>query len=874
MSFHNDLSHLAIKGQNTSYRQLFPYLYLGESIKVDEQVITNCFIQVPESLSNNDDPTNTFNQLAQAKEQQQRATMQRIAVSFINSPQFIRTNYQLGNKLRLLLYTSFDELNNTTDIQSVMTRIFGDAEAYVHFVQASAPTIDNVWLSVIAMLTELDYELYWLERLLILVKKLNIMSLASPYISKGETIPAPMIEAWHQANLLLPESLFPLPSLSHKADAKTANNTIEPHASDDNMSEYQFVRPYAIGTLHLIKYKLIGYELGELKKVENLLQGETREVYHRQTENQQQLHDNTVGDLSEQQVLGLQQEQDFSNQIQQTLAQRKSTTSIDKLSTNYAASHPSLTASGSWTIDDRPAGGHAENNNQFIKDILAETKQRVSENIHSARQSKQQLETELNQLHKLSNTTDNNINGFYYWLNKTYQISAEDAQKRLLIEVNFALDDGEVQQLLGEQGQLTVTPPKTLSDMGIHSFEDIAIVTDSHAELPQNNYLNLCQQFEVNDPISPPQAAEYLAKTIKSESKVSATELTIPPGLQLQAAKIIVALAQPAEVVEATIAGTAITMKTSPAEQNESKSLSKFVGQLDISNVDAVALTKVPVAVIVGTKSNQQLSQYSLESSESTSNQSNAGINQVTTETAIQQSISIQLQLTRTEQALTQWRFALYNQLKAGYQKQFEQYQSEVDRLNQWIAANDTTKTQALINNYLVKKCMHKMYLTAMAKTGKDPASPIAELPYNQYFNHALDWPNMYCKLFEKPTTTSANSQITSTKPALLQLDSELYLTRFLTATHAKVLVPVSTEQEISFIYFIDTGRIWHGDERLAPVNPIALPIVSDFKNLSAPSNRTRSESQQWTVTLPTTMSVLSDREHLNNIGRHLDDQL
>ncbi len=884
MSFNSDITHLAINGQSTSYQQLFPYLYIGNTPKVSEQDISNAFFQIPDKITQDTSPTSLFFQLAEEKDKKNRLAMQNLAVAFINGGGFIRTFYQLGDQLLAVLNTPLSNLSSTTDIRSCIESNFKTVEGFETFLKDSEATLKNVWLSIITMLIELDYERKWLEQLLTLVRNLNILNHSLPYLSANTEIPEALLRTWRNANLLLSDQVFPLPKQTLTNPTPPVNSKVSPE-----LVNYAYARPYAIGTLHLVKYKLIGYELGELKKVESILQGETRKRSHRQqltTHNQGQ---STASSEQHNDKTDHIVDQDFNSQIQKTLAERKVTNTADNLATDYSPTSPKATTNGSWTVDENPAGGSAENTSNFIKDVLAETKQRVASQINNARQNGVEQEEEHSRMHTFSNTTERNINGFYYWLNKTYRVNAEDSQKRLLVEVNFELDDAELHQILAEQNRLKLTPPITLEQAGVNSYQDILAERPEQQQLQDNSmfYLDLCQQFAVTNVPSPLAEKSFYATSIKSEQSTCNNKIVVPEGYLIESANIVVAVDAKVDVddLAVTLAGETITMSK---VTDATSTITRFKGTLDATKLSEPIHSELPFAVMTEVKTNCQFSSYP--------NDENAkATNETVTKVEVGQNISVQLQLKRSEQALNQWQFNVFNLLQAGHSLQVKQYDEDLEELKQWLEANNNPQTQALINNYLIKKCMYRLYLNAMASIGKDPSSPMAELPYNQYFNQALDWPNLYCKLSEQSdTVTSALTEtptaknntasdktvhrvksptpINTTKGALAQLDSELYLKRFLTATHAKILLPVNLEQELSFIYFLDSGQIWHGEESLVPINQIALPIANDFKKLEHTSRHEFIETGSWKVTLPTTMSVLSDREHLDDIGSHLDE--
>lgn len=851
MSNYDKRDNISFNGQSTYYQQLFPYLYLGNTPnigntpKVSDQDRANAFFVVPTSISDmiiSSIEGIHSNVSSDEKKKPSWQKVQQWAVTFINSVDFIGPATPLDERLLAMLVLEFEALTNVVEIQFFIELHFKNIEAFKEFKLAST-MLTKVWSSIMSMLIELDYELYWLEKLICLVKKINIITLALPYLTNDYDIPASLLTSWKKANLILPKALFPL-SEQHKGE------------------NIPISRAYALGTLHFVKYKLTGYELGELKKVETVLKGETRKQSSRQlTKNHTLVNDDTTNNQEQNQLQHL-VDKDLTSQVQKTLADRLVTTTANDYTTSYQSTEPNATTKGSWTVDESPAGGQSENHIKFIKDVLAETKDRVASHVNQARQTKIEHEHEYSAVNTFTNPGDENINGFYYWLNKTYSVSASDSQKRLLVEINVPLQDGELHQLLAEQGQLAIQPPITLKQYGINSYNDILLEEPSSQPSAQDTavekskyYLYLCQQFSATPTEAPP-LTRVIATTVKSEQCLTNTTLPIPDGFLIESGNIVISADDNIEILSVVVAGESITVN------NPAKDTYIYSGVLTSEVLNKPINGSLPIAILA--KANSQNGK------------------DATSDISMSQNISIQLQLTPSEQTKKQWKFALFTQLQAAYQQQLADYNKKSAEFEKWLQVSSTPKTQALINHYLIKKCMYSLYLKAMFNTVGVSTEPLEQLPYDQYVNHALEWSNMYCKLTEEmPDTSTSKAEVdtkstveySGTGSVLAQLDSELYLKKFLTATNAKLLIPVNVGQEISFIYFLDSGQIWHGKEGLTPVNEQALPIINDFKKLKNTYEYQVEDKGEWTVTLPTSMNVLSDRDDADNIGSHLNER-
>lgn len=887
---------------SSCYQNLFPYLQVQPCPDIDAQDKANAFFQVTSACKS----TPLYEQLAQLKQSGQRVAMQQAAVDFINSDQFLRSPQSFSATFAQFFTFQLDEQTDGSSIEHFIGQTFQGSDAFHQYIAGDEfqQQLNSAWLAIICLLIELDYQLSWLEQLLQLLTGINFLLHGNAYLNQqGQSqnpIPPPLLNQWLNANFLLPEDIFPMPpavptqhldtdsqTASHNAQAvDEGTSKVNKPTHTDKLSSINSVpaRSYALGTLHLVEYRLAGYQLGELQKVENILYGETRRASSRYLSQSEQQQDKAEQHNADTDFNQQSSDKDFSDAVQKTLHDRTTATQIKNYETDYAPTSPNATTNGQWTISESPKGGFNNNQMQFAKDIVQQASNKIVAQIKQDRRHLVSEHRELSYLSEFQNQQkEENVTGFYHWLNKQYDVRAFDTDKRLLLELTFDVPKSEIMTLLdlqqpsGLESQFNQAPPLSLDAYGIAHYSDIAaepitdqpvatvdptITASEHqpdtstpAVSPSGNgdsagnifYLDACQQFDVAEITPPPPPQRIICQSIKGEQSQASSLITIPDGYYAEQVDIVfsgtvqsVPLAYSSEVDNGTADSSNQTSSNiqllignqSIAAQPGSQSV-QLQGQLQ---------GQVPVAIVVT---------------------GNAPLNG-------SYGVTLSIQAKRSPTALNQWQYQIYTAVQNGYQQQKKLYLQQRQQQKQRLESQDTPVTQTLINRQIALQSMKALYQQAISKVGADPAAPHSELPYRQYFEQSLEWDYLYCKLVYNDTDSEHSI---STLPILAELDSQIYLKRFLMASQLKVLIPVRRDYVQAVLYFLDCGRIWHGKNHLTPTNPTSTSICNDFKKLR--NQYGKQETGNWQVTLPTNMVVLnrsSDLSDINSAIRNLND--
>ncbi|MGB0942830.1 MAG: hypothetical protein ACPGUE_10530 [Marinomonas sp.] len=921
---------LSVKERSSYYQLLFPYLELENGPKITQLELDNSFFTCPDSLNENA----TFQQWVKAKTAEDRAQAQASAVSYINSADFIRYPQQLSLPLIKLLDEDFSRLQSREDLMSVIDRHFSSSDNLVEFLASPdfQESLTRIWLSCFSLIIILDYEINWLDQLIRILKRLNFTDKALGLIKNNQTWSEFNTELWLNADLLLPLSVFPLPC-SGMTDEEKSTVEVKADTSISSSLSASGVRPYAIGTLHRIEYKLIGYELGELQKVESVLSGESRESQLDFTFKSDSQLSMSQEKQALDKTLASHKEQDLLAHVQHTLADKQVTNTLDKYATQYIATSANASTSGSWTIDEKPRGGDNQASADFIKDVLAKTEQRVSRHVSQVKQVQLSYEQVNKESQRFHNDKDRPLNGFYYWLNKRYRVQALESQKRLMIEINLDLGGDELQRELKKLVQLDQAKPMSLSEHGVNQYSDILIELpdtsnvqthpqesanntshnvnnnldtslddkgENYADLSSAYYLNLYQAYSL-DCIEPaPRLNPSLNKSIRSQLASSSQIFTIPKGYSAKKLTVSALVADSVTGLTILLLGQVYPMHLSNGQANQTIVLE---GEIEEA-IEVSFLANLETGVCPNTGAKQ-----------------NCSGKQAVSISAHTQVISMNLELALTQERLNQWQLKVYEACQQAYRLQCAEYKVSLETLKGKLKEEDNKVTLSLINRELIKMSIKTLFDHSMVFVQGVAGEPKDLFAYQQYFDYILEWDQLYCKLInyqacntpdsetnetsdvntskrdistadssvsasQTSSTTSVASSLkekaqsdishekaleTQSLPVLAELDSELYLYRFIKAQETKLLIPVKPGFEKRFMYFYETGRIWHGQESLVPINHGALALINDYKGIR---NELDSEKRvkDWQVCLPTVMSVIDEDTSLDNIASHLDN--
>ncbi|MGR5284860.1 hypothetical protein ACP3V5_06050 [Vibrio maritimus] len=864
---------------NSYYRDLFPYLLFDDTPIISSYDVDNRFISPPQSVLQSAEFTNYVD----AAKSDDRAKIESLALAYIKGSDFIASPSLFDDKLSGILAKLQNRGNRGESWQSILVEQFGSVEAFKSYVTTTgAAFIKRLWLSTIALIIQLDYDTYWLNQLILVLKAIFVMAKIADTIPVASTAPGPLnsaqfnfpetsseatakIHVWETASLALPQPLFPLPS-SVKIPSQLP------------------ATPYAVGTLKRMSYKLTGYKIGEIQKVETILPGETRKSQKRSrrldSTSEQHNHTDNKAQTTEHNLTT----DDLNAWVEKARQGRLTENTVDSYQTDYAPTSPIAKTTGSWSIVESPQGAEQTSKQSFAKSLLDKAINHAFDEVSKARQVVGTVEHENTQSHAFSNRHSEVINGVYFWLNKVFTVQEHNSEKRIMVSIDVELPDLAIKQLVSQIPELDPQKPTSLEKLGITHFNQIETTKSTEAsptEDPQPSegqrsryYLDLCEQFGIEMPESPPVESKVITGSLKLESTQGQTQVSVPIGYQVDSVVVTVQAEAMTPVDSVVIAGQLIKTADDNGQyryvndSNSSGTAKQTLGQLFTVPVSITLKEPEEVTPIAPAKGGDPVS---LEANTFTAQR------QARQDHAVGALADVLVATTLAPETKLAWQYKLYIQLKHAYLKQELEYDKQIEKRDELLAQQSNPVVQGLIHQNLLKASKTVLFEQAKALVGNDANSPQDSLPFNSYADSSLDWAHLYCKLEQEvaSNTEAANHNATSTQTTSLleQLDPTLFLSRYLRATRAKLLVPIVRGHEVAFLYYLETGRIWHGKASLAPVNYRSLAIVNDFKKLPPPSEDDDDQQNSWSVVMPTTMSILSDYQDISQLEDYLNDR-
>jgi hypothetical protein len=197
------------------------------------------------------------------------------------------------------------------------------------------------------------------------------------------------------------------------------------------------VSPVGVGDLKVVKQWLLGYKVGEISHIDNVLLGETKSRVHRHLEKTEDVFTLT----SEQQ-----EETTRDTQTTDRFEIKREAENVVKSDINVTAGlNVNLTYQGTgYTIVSTVTGGVAYTRSQteqekvasnFARDVVDKAVKRVQSRVSQTHTTTTLFETEETNTHSFENKAGKtHISGLYRWLDKEYRSQIYNFGKRMMFE--------------------------------------------------------------------------------------------------------------------------------------------------------------------------------------------------------------------------------------------------------------------------------------------------------------------------------------------------------------------------------------------------------------------------------------------------------
>lgn len=666
-----------------------------------------------------------------------------------------------------------------------------------------ADRLDRAWQNVFALGCLVGYTTATMEALTTCIRSaclLQRLALASESV-EGAPWTAQRLHACLHATLVLPGPVFPLPAVAVSHDATAPTTTL---------------LPYAIGELCQVKRRLLGYSLGAVSHIENVMADEKK---------LRSRHDLLT---TESQHTSNEQQEDVQESDQEgrrlTLDSQVSAAVREHFQIDYVTQYGPPTESrqtGSYTVSpvgEAPAREVLDQDRRLALQLTQRGAQRLSRQLAEQRLQRRH-HARHNEVSQCFNRRgrDHHQRGIYRWLDARYQCWIERVGRRVMLEYFVPQPAAPLiaahRQQLGTQWAEPLAP----AQLGLRSAEDVSLDPGSDCY-----YITLCARYGVELKEQPPAATAYACATAAGGAALTSQRMSLPDGYAATKATLSLATLHPDLRVGGCIGAAAFLLG-------------------DPSSTLTVALDGqtrcLPVSLAPPSAALPSEPGYGL---------------------------NIEVGLDCLPAHLLAWKAGVYGQVLAAYgHRQCEYLQAAGVGPGERV---DPQSQQRIIRQSLARAGHASLLQWAESNSGaygeRGRMAPALQL----WLDAAIEWSQMSYTVIDDPE-------------AALPLDGQAApFTAFLQARCARVLVPVAAEHERSVLYFLASGMVWNGHDALAPVfestlgdDDSGLPstqryldLVDALKSVDA-SPLPPPAREPWALTLPTDLSVLQDGDALPN---------
>lgn len=662
--------------------------------------------------------------------------------------------------------------------------------------------IDRAWQNVFALNCVAGYALSTLQALMACLRSAQVLYHLAliGHEQRGTPWTPQRLQDALRATLVLPAPVFPLPAA---ADAAVPGQADTCH-----------LLPYAIGDLCLVKRRLLGYRLGSISHIENVMADEKKVRAQ---------HDLLT---TESEQLAREQQDEAQDSAQQgsrlTLDAQVDAAVREHFQIDYVTQYGPPTESkqtGSYTmspVGDAPVRQQQGQHHELARHITQRGAQRLSSQL-----TEQRLERRHHSRRSVASQCFNrrgrerNQRGIYRWLDARFECWIERVGRRLMLEYFVPTPAKRFITAHRQQLGTDLSEPLAPAQLGLHNAQDISLDPTSECY-----YASLCARYGVELKEEPPAATAYACATLDAGAALTCQRIALPEGYAAATATLSRA-AHPANLrVDGYVGAASFALMESPS--TVSVTLAGQTGWLPVS-------IAAPVDTAVADTS--------------------YGIN-------------IEIGLTCMDAHLSAWKTRLYGRLRLGYR------QCRADYLHAAGVAPgsrvDPQSQQRGIRQELTRAGQSILLQWADRNTGEYAEGGRLAPALQLWLASALEWSQMSYTLIDDPE-------------AVLPLDATpAPFTSFLQARCARVLLPVSAEHERTVLYFLASGMLWSGQDAMTPVFESTLgsidprlpstqrylDLVAALKSMDA-SPVSPPPSEAWSLTLPTDLSVLQDGDEL-----------
>ncbi|MBB3823469.1 hypothetical protein FHT03_003518 [Xanthomonas arboricola] len=802
--------------------ELFPFLYLRNWPQITPQALEDRFVR----YTPNNPPTSDFyaQLTTDRKDADARSKMvdaallfvrgalpyegqfaqrpQALGPEFVAIEQFVLSAKQLAHPRPLALIELIAELWGLP--WSDITAVMGTA--------AFEQQVERAWETVFALNCVLGYDrgtLAAMTQIIVGVFLLKRLAATNP-ATLNQDWPASRLKEGLRATLILPADVFPLPPAKVTEDAK---QLIE-------------ILPYAIGDLHVVKRQLLSYALGEVSHIESVMADEKKVRARQESTDSELIQTSGRHALSSEDALRAGRSESFEAQIQNQLREQFQ---VD-YTTGYGPPQEAK-QTGSYTLQplgNEPKEDRTSDKSGLARRITQEAARRAATHLAEQRMARysRSSKNEVSQCFDRRGRSTNQ-RGIYRWLDARYRCWVAPLGRRLMLQFFVPHPAKRLIESQQELSGVALGEPVSPSQLGLGRFDDISLDPTS-----QLYYASLAARYGVDDVEPPPADQANVSGVFEVGSPLYAQIIALPDGYAATSATISLITAAEDVTVSGRVGSAPFSIS--------GKDVAGVQGNIALAD----QTSSLPFSLTLEITA--------------------TGAEQAVTSAAY--AVNIEVTVSRTTRCFEHWQSALYDRLIQSYR------QLQSNHLEATGATRPTVNplyAQRVIRSELKRSGVSGFLHIADRLTGDAEAGHRFIPALCLWLDQALEWPEMTYTLINHPSVAThafERGHIGDPGP----------LAEFVQADTARVLLPVSPSYEHSLLYFLATGMVWNGEDLLAPTFETAVDgstsvtasetryvdLVDDLKSVhfQGPTTEPR---DSWTLTLPTTMTVLQDDDRL-----------
>ncbi|MDH4320758.1 MAG: hypothetical protein OEV73_04590 [Desulfobulbaceae bacterium] len=626
-----------------------------------------------------------------------------------------------------------------------------------------------------------------------------------------------VFRAMARAAIVLPQAVFPLPPY--------------PASPPRSEADGEWIEPYAIGDLQMVRHRLVRYQPGEIAAIANVLKGERREVRSRNLQTARETVRDEVVEESRLDHEDRAGRTDLASAIEKTIADTVTITDYDPdkgFKTTYGP--PStVTFDGSWSVEKKGvAGGDParEEVARFARRILSRTVQRVQRRIHRVREVISANENEETVISVFDNVSgESNLYGVYRWLNKVYRVSVVHYGTRLMIEFLLTRPAAEYIRTELRLHGVSCCEPLPPEHFGVFS----------HLDITSENYATLAAYYRVTELAPPPLARRVVSAGLTANQNGL---VSLPEGYQAVSAVI-----EAAELTGAARQALAGLVGSQPFSlesggQGVEVTLNRELETVPVALTSGLTLASPPGLVV---------------------------------------DCYLNVEITCVPSAVhwAQWQIGIYGGIVKGYRQRRQEYHRRPGNDAAPSPVRSSQSCRRIERSVLRERCMALLLsrherLVGVAGQGEEPSPFAVNRPrYLRFFENVFEWREM---TYDFSLALDGDDLGGGSRASLAGMagDDELFA-RFLQAGQARVLVPANPRHAMAVLYYLTSAMIMPVDNSVVPVHGADVAIANDLRKAGPGKiDDDGRVSSSWEEVVPTIMQVLQDGGTLPGVAEDL----